>query len=348
MTTHNRFIPLALVATALMASSGCVCVSTPRASGDVTFFWSFGGQPCAVVPDITSVTIQVAGQVLQNGGTYACVNAGTAGIVLLDFRPGTYSFSIQGNNAQGTSLYEGSGKFTVNGDVTVNVNLVPSANAPGKALITWSFPQNATCAAAIPGSGEAIRWVDIVVDSSAPSRQECTAGIAGTIGLEISSLLAGNHTVELRAFGQSGFQYLGVINTIAVMAGGTVAGEFQLQYVTGSLPLKWQFASGSIGLTCEQIASPDVFINFKDSTGNFVYPDNGGSGRAVPCRNADRIQGTYFPYLHGGTYEVYVQAVGPGNTLYRSNQSSPPIATVTAGVFAPLNEQSPTVNVTNP
>ncbi len=345
MKSTNR-LTLALVATAFMASSGCVCVTNNNnQSGDVTFLWTFANQTCAVVPDITSVSIQVQGQVLQNGGNFGCINSGTAGIVLLDFRPGTYAFTIQGNNSQGRAIYEGSGKFTVAGDVTVNVNLAPGANAPGGALVTWVFPAGANCSTAIPGAGEVVRYVDIIVDSSAPSRQECTAGF-NTEGLQISNLQAGTHTIELRAYGQSNFQYLGVINSIAINAGGTVAGEFALQYVTGSLPLKWQFGSGAIGLTCEQIGSPQVFINFKDSNGTFVYGDT--AGQAVPCKNENGIQGTYFPYLYGGAYQVFVQAVGTGNVLYRSNQSSPPVATVTAGTFAPLNDQSPIINVTSP
>ena len=347
MSSHKRFLALALVASSLMSASGCVCVSTASRAGNVTFLWAFSGRPCALVPDITNVTIQIPGQVLQNGGTYGCLNGNpsTAGIVLLDFRPGTYSFSIQGNNRSGQTLYEAAGKFTVSGDVTVSVDLKPGANAPGAAIVTWTLPNNANCANAV---GEAISTVDIVIDSTTTLHQSCNAGIVAAggsgPGVTVTGLLAGTHTMELRAFGASNFQYFAVINSITITAGGTVEGQFTLGYVVGSLPIKWQFLASGVAVTCEQIGSPMVFVNLKDSRGNFVYS---GAGYSVPCKNGDGLQGTLFPYLYGDTYQVYVQA-NPNNVLYRSNQNTPPRATVTAGVFPLLDANTFAVNVTNP
>lgn len=350
MNTPHRFLALAVVAPFVMSASGCVCVTSTNRPGSVTFLWTFRGQPCAVVPDVTQVAIQIPGQALQNAGVYGCLNGNpsTAGIVLRDFRPGTYSFTIQGNNSQGQTLYAGSGTFKVAGDVTVSVDLQPTLTAPGNALITWRLPQNTTCAAAVPEAGEGIATVDIIVDSATPSRQACNSGIVGSAGLQISGLTAGNHTIELRAYGTSGFQYFGVINSITINAGGTVAGEFQLQYVVGSLAINWQFAYNGAAFNCSQIGNPSVYVNLKDSSGAFVYSANGGSGIEVPCTNAGGLQGTYFPYLYGDTYQVYVQAVGTGGVLYRSNQASPPTAIVTAGQFPQLDSNTFAINVTYP
>jgi hypothetical protein len=108
--------------------------------------------------------------------------------------------------------------------------------------------------------------------------------------------------------------------------------------------------SNGIAATCEQLGGPLVYVNLKDSTGKLLYPENNGAGHAVPCKNADGLQGTLFPYLYGGNYTVYVQAVGPGNALYSSNQTpgSAPVAAVIAGTFPVLDGNTFAINVTNP
>ncbi len=350
MNAPKRFLVMTAVAVAVMLASSCVCVVDPSANrrGNVTFLWTFGGQPCAIVPSVTSVSIQIPGHTLDNNGVYGCLNGSpsTAGITLLNFGPGTYQFTIQGNDAGGNALYTGAGTFVVSGDVTVNVDLKANANAPGNALVTWAFPQNATCANAV--ASEAIETVDIIVDSSTPSRQACNAGIRGSQGLQISALAAGTHTIELRAYGHSGYQYFGVRNSIVINAGGTVAGEFQLQYVVGSLPVKWQFVGNNAALTCDQLSNPMVYVNLRDSAGNLLYTDNNGAGTAVPCKNAAGLQGTLFGYLIADTYQIIIQAYGPGQTLYHSNQTSPPSAVVTAGSFPVLDANTFAINVTYP
>ncbi len=218
-------------------------------------------------------------------------------------------------------------------------------NTPGTALVTWRFPDNATCANAVPLAGEGIATVDIFVDNGSASRQSCSAGIASGSGLQISSLARGRHTIELRAYGTSGYQYFGVVNTIDITAGGTSAGEFSLQYVVGGFPVKWQFVAGNTAVTCADIGNPMVYINLKDGSGSFVYAD---AGQPVPCRDGQGVQGAYFPYLYGGTYQLYIQAVGSGNVLYRSNQNNPPSIAVTAGSFPALTANTFAFNVTNP
>ncbi|MBL9038333.1 MAG: hypothetical protein JNG84_07465 [Archangium sp.] len=339
MNTPSRFLA-AFALTAVMSGSGCVCVidGTNR-SGNITYLWTFGGQPCAVVRDVATVRISMPGQVLQNGGVYGCLNGtpGTPGITLFDFRPGTYQYTIEGLSNVGQVIYAATGTVTVAGDVTESVDLQPTTAATGSALVTWRFPAAGAsaspgCAGAIPGAGETtagISFIDLVIDGAAPVRQACASGIAGTQGVQLSNLAAGAHTVELRSVGASGFQYHGVINTLTIMAGGTVAAEFQLQWVTGSLPIKWQFVNTTLAQTCAQAGVTTVFINLRDAQGSFLYAD---AGIDFPCSNLG-VQGATFPYLTGGTYQLYLQGIGAGNTLYRSNQLTPPTAAVTAGAF---------------
>ncbi len=350
MILLNRFFAFAL-ATLLMSASGCVCVSNRGVSGNVAFSWSFGGNPCALVPDIASVTIQIPGETLNNQGVYSCLNSGSPGIVLLKFRPGTYSYTIQGRNNLDQVIYAGAGTFVVNGDVGVNVNLQPSGSPSGAVLVHWNLPGNRACADAVPGVQGGIGFVDIVVDGATPSRQACNAGIVGSQGLTISSLTAGTHTVELRAFATgSQFQYLGTINSVAITAGGTIAAEFSLAYTVGSLPLKWQFLANGVAVSCEQLGNPAVYVNLKDSTGVFVYRNADGSdspGYSVPCKDSQGIQGARFPYLYGGSYQLFIQTVA-NSVLYRSNQTNPPTVVVTSGVFPNLDNGTFVFNVTSP
>src|SRR3990167_7179919 len=141
MTAHSRFLTSIIAVTALAASTGCVIQTTPPANpGNITFTWTFSGRQCFEVPEVVQISVQIPGQTLQNNGIYGCLNANTAGIKLLDFRPGKYSYTISGQNAAGTVIYRETGSLIVDGDVTVAVNLVPTSAATGSVYVTWTLP----------------------------------------------------------------------------------------------------------------------------------------------------------------------------------------------------------------
>src|SRR5687768_3558018 len=74
---------------------GCIYYGDGARSGDVTFYWTFWGDSCADA-GVESVKITIAGEPLEDNGYYPCLNAGAPGITLHDFRPGTYSYTIEG------------------------------------------------------------------------------------------------------------------------------------------------------------------------------------------------------------------------------------------------------------
>lgn len=90
--------------------------------------------------------------------------------------------------------------------------------------------------------------------------------------------------------------------------------------------LKWTLTENSVGLNCAQAGVANVYVNFRDSQNKFVFE---GSGLLSAC------DAPFAEYrLYPGTYAVFVQAVGsnPMRT-YESNLTSPPVVSVTSGVF---------------
>jgi hypothetical protein len=327
---------MALAASALMSASGCICVTNGGAQrGDVNFLWTFNGRQCALVPDVTQVSIQIPGQTLQNGGIYNCVGQnGVAGILLLDFRPGTYSYSMQGRNSAGAVLYEANGTFVVNGSITVNVDMAPSSTAPGAAQITWRFP--ATQTVQMPTCGQAegpIIKVLIRIDGDTVGQEfDCSAGDLRAnpqaTGVVFPNLQVGTHTIDLAARDQYNFYYYRKVANFTVIAGGTTANEYLFDWGVGALPMKWTFNNGSTQVDCATAGISMVIIQVRDSQGNDLYP---GSGTSVPCATAG-VQGTRFPFLYPDTYQVYLQATGTAG-LYTTNFTTPPTAQVSAGQF---------------
>ncbi len=329
--------------------SGCVIAGGGGGGsrGDVTFLWSFNSASCAAVPDVTQVTITIPGQTLANGGVYACDSGGTDGITLLNFGPGTYSYTIDGRNNGGTSLYSTTGSFVVNGNVTVHTNLGPNGNAPGSIYLTWTFPPSsvsgslpATCAQT---SGP-IAAVAVSIDGAASNDLACTDGQT-TPGVLIQNLAAGTHSIKLDARDSNGFYYYQKVSSFTVGAGQTSQQQFSFDWYAGSLAIRWNFANNATQLTCAQAGVTGmVYLNLRDSQGNFLY---GQSGTPVPCL-ASGVQGTVFPYLPPGTYQFFAQAYGTGNVLYQTSTVAPPTVTVTSGQFPLIDGSTQVVLLTYP
>lgn len=312
--------------------------------GDVTFLWSFNGNACALVPNVSQVTLQIPGEALANGGVFPCTTAGVGGITLTRFRTGSYTFTIQGRNAQNVVLYEGSGSFTVSGNVTVNVDLMPASGAPGGAAITWRFPpsssaQQPTCAQT---EGPAVAVLVRIDGDTVGQEFNCADGdirANPTIqGVVFPNLAAGTHTIDLAARDANNFYYYRKISTFTVVAGATTANEYTFDWGVGSLPMKWTFNNGTTQVDCAQAGITTVTIQLRDSQQQDLYP---GSGVDVPCAS-NGVQGTRFPFLYADTYQVYVQAAGTGGALFTTNFTTPPTATVTAGNFPNIDATTQT------
>lgn len=325
MTVHSRFLTSIIAAAALVSSTGCIITTTPRGNpGDITFTWTFNnGRTCASVPDVTQVEIVIPGQTLQNQGRYGCINSGTAGIKLLAFKAGTYRYTINGQNASGQTMYTATGSIVVNGDVAEAADLKPTTDAKGQAFITWRFPANTTV------DCQTITAVDVSINGALIRSATCAEGFTAS-GVFISGITPGNNVLTLAARDTNGFFYYRSDRTLVVTAGNDVVEQTTLDWAVGSLAIKWSFNNGTTIVNCSQAGVTTVNVNLRDSAGNLLY---GNNGTDVACVNGNLVQGTVFPWLYTGQYDLYLQAYGAGGVLYHTNLTSPPQVTVTAGTF---------------
>lgn len=343
----NRSI-LSVAAAALISllTSGCVIVANNNRAGDITLLWSFNGQTCLFVPQIQSVRVIIPGAQLQNNGVFPCMTNNVAGITLLNFRGGTYQVTVEGLDSAGRVIYQGSSSVLVNGDVSASVNLTPIQGATGSALVSWVFPNNLACAQiGDVAGGRAVSRMLISIDNATATPIDCARGNATAANpaaaVTIDNLTGGvAHTIDLLAQDSSGFNYLRATNSVTVNPGGSVAGQFQMQWIVGSLPLRWSFLNAGVTITCQQAQVTSVYVNAKNTqTQRYVFVDGSGNptaGQQVPCVSANNLQGTFFPYFEAGNYEIYVQAPVTGNayTYQTGRGGTVPVLQVQAGVFA--------------
>lgn len=325
MSAHSRFLTNFIAIAAVMSASGCICVTGPTGSnGDISFTWTFNGRTCMQTQDITQVVVRIPGQTLQNQGVYSCVNGGTAGIKLLDFRAGTYNFTIDAQNSQGTVVFSNSGKVTVNGDVAVEVDLKSTSNATGTAYIAWTLPagSNVTC--------QYLASVDMSIDGTTPIANACSAGLYNasvpTLQGVFANLSPGQHTILLDARDAAGLYYYRKQATIQVNAAETTQQVFGLDWLVGTAALRWTFSNGITQLNCAQAGVTVVGVTFRDAQGDLTQD--------VPC-SLNGIDG-YTPYVYGGTFQVFLAAYGTAGAVYRSSTTVPSQVTAQAGVFPPL------------
>src|SRR5687767_12200967 len=104
----------------LSSLTGCVYrdyYDGPSNPGDVSLAWTFAGLTCFDVPEVRAVVVTVPGEVLANDGVYPCQANGVPGIVLRDFYPGHYTFTVEALGYSNERLFIGGGSFTVDGSV---------------------------------------------------------------------------------------------------------------------------------------------------------------------------------------------------------------------------------------
>jgi hypothetical protein len=325
----------------LATLSGCVVANQPY-SGNVQFTWSFSGLSCSQA-QIGSVQIVIPGEQLQNNGVYSCIVANYPGIVLHDFRPGTYNFSIYGLNSSGAALYTGSGVFTVNGDVRVSIDLTPVGAPSSYAYLSWNFPSNSlspnpNCAQA--GMDYAVEFVDVQIDGQV-TRYNCVDGMA-TPGVRTPYLNPGSHQITLSAISvvtPSGGRITlhGFAGTLTTYSGSPISASYGLQWVVGGVAVSWQLSNGAVVQTCGGAGIASVYTNFQDATGNFMYTTPAGTpspGDQQPCTAGYYGASIRYNYFPPGTYRLYIQGDPPDHVLYRSNFTNPPRVDVVAGQFA--------------
>ncbi len=305
--------------------SGCLVVDGGPGPyrGDVGFTWTFAGLRCASVPEVASVRIRIPGEALQNDGVFPCSTNGYSGILLLDFAPGPYVFTIEGLDYGGRALYTGSGSFSVDGNIAVSTDLGPVGGQNSYAYLMWTFPpnsssQNPTCEQA------AADHVDIRIDQGSPQRASCSQGFVQP-GFQTGLLAPGAHQIELVGLDPSDYPYYRYVGRLQIVSGSPVSASYRFDWNIGGVSVAWQLFNGSVSQTCAQAGVQTVSVNFQDSSGTLIY---GTAGDPQPCTGAPILYNALLP----GTYRVFVQGAGTGGT-YRSSGQSPPIINVVAGQF---------------
>lgn len=348
MNARNQFLFLGAVAAVGMSLTGCVCViDTSRHPGSITMRWTFGGQQCATLPDITQVRITMSGQTLQNGGIYPCITNGTAGIVLLDFASGTYPYTIEAMDSSNTVLYSATGSVYVNGDVTETVDLQPVAGVRTTAYVSWTFPTS-YLGQANPGCGTVaqvpIAYVYIYLDGSRTAlvpASNCSDGFGASVAL--AGVTSGTHTIDLQATDSSNRVYLTKHSTLQVVLGGGAVNSYTFDWAVGGLAVAWSLSNGGASITCGAAGVTDMYVILTNQANPTDQP-YGPNGALVQCS----ALGTVFSSLPPATYEVVIQGYGTATTLYRSTTTgSVRFFPVTAGTFPVLGASTTSLIVSH-
>lgn len=311
---------------------GCIvheeCCDVPRYPGDVTFRWSFGGLRCSEDRAVMGVNVTVPGERLANDGRYNCQANGFDGIILHDFAPGTYQFRLEGVGYGNELLYEARGTFTVDGNVTVNVDLTPMGSPTSFAYLNWLFPPNVY--SANPNCSQAgIAFVEVRIDDGEWGRFDCREGNGGN-QIQTLYLAPGYHDVELVALDANGlpwYHFMGEINTLA---GRPTSHTAQL-WVIGGASVRWELRTRyGTRLTCYDAGVARVGINFRNyDTGELVYGDTGDWHDCVDGPTETPI---VYEFLRPGRYVVEMYARAFDGREYASPNNSP-IIDVVAHVF---------------
>ncbi|MCA3013350.1 MAG: hypothetical protein INH41_13265 [Myxococcaceae bacterium] len=281
---------------------------TPMA-GDLTFRWRFSGQGCAVVREVSSVTVDVPGLALPGGGVFPCASGAAEGVTVTAVPPGLYHFTVRGRSAEGAALYEARGLVTVDGPVMKRVELEPVAGATGRALVSWRLPPASGAGAPCEAMG-ATHVAVAVSGRVTPLVARCDAG-----SVELAALPAGQVRLTLTALDGQGVALASGQESVAVLAGATVATELSLTWRVGALWLRWALVDTGVGLSCGQAGAAEVFLNLRGPDGAFVFP---GAGVAAPCEAGAAV----LSRLPAGRYEVFAQAVGAFGALFRSGATA--------------------------
>ena len=301
-------------------------------AGDVTLTWTFDGRTCSAA-GITTVAIAIDGETLQNNGVYNCLTDNYPGIKLNDFRARTYTFSIVGYDALNEARYESAGTFTVNGDISLTVDLDPVGTGTGYAYLQWNFPGNS--ASSDPSCSQAgVTYVYISIDGAAEYSVGCTSGWNVTTGVQTSALSVGTHTIDLTATDSTGYAYYSKRSTLSITASPTIQ-TYALDWAVGGAAVSWTLVDGSVSRTCAQAGITSVKVNFQDTTtGTLLY---GNSGDVQPCTAGSVV----YDFLTPGRYKVIIEGVTSGGSLYTSSTTlGTPEITIQAGVFVTTSQST--------
>ncbi|MFY2561376.1 hypothetical protein ACN469_27495 [Corallococcus terminator] len=297
-------------------STGCVIhgddgYDEPIYPGDATFRWTFGGLRCDEDRDIKGVNITIPGERLANDGQYACQANGFDGIVLHDFAPGIYSFNLEAISYTNEVLYEATGTFRVDGDVTVNIDLAPLGAPPSFAYVNWLFPANSS--SGNPNCNQAgVAFVDARVDGGQWARFDCTAGHGGN-SVKTPYLDPGEHSLELVALDSQQRTMYAHSGRFSTRYGEPTSYTATLRSSSSGAAIRWEFVEGSSTLGCGQAGVTHVEARI-----------NGGDWVRFSCSEGSSGASVTTPTLNAGNHDLQLVAVDGQNRpwYYYSGQFS--------------------------
>jgi hypothetical protein len=286
----------------------CCDVPNPGRSGDVTFLWTLQDLRCDDVRDVKGVNIRIPGETLANGGRYDCTTAGVDGITLHDFAPGTYDFELQAVGYDNAVLYSGTGHFTINGDARVMIDLMRTGRPPSYGKVSWLFPNNATCFQA--GATDML----LIIDGDLEKKVACVEGNGGR-ATATPDLAAGEHTIQIFAYSQTGQTVFHKRSTFTTRAYDPASLEFTLSPV-GTLVLNWSFSKdgGRTTINCADARVSELRMNFKDSSGTWIFGTQGISGPCSPPTGK-------FETLAPGRYQIDILGTDSNGVTYESSDT---------------------------
>src|SRR5712692_300774 len=156
-----------------------------------------------------------------------------------------------------------------------STDLPPVGAGTSYAYLMWTFPPNGVsqtpnCAQA----GQAgIAYVDIRIDQGAVQRANCSDGFTQP-GFRTSYLPAGLHQIELLGLDVNNFPYYRYAGTLQTNSASPVSASYGFNWNVGGVSIAWQLINGGFILSCSQANVDRVFVNFRNASGQLVYPSS--------------------------------------------------------------------------
>lgn len=311
--------PLLLLPLALSAlASACIVAAPPPPDpyGDLSFDWSFDGEPSCDLAGVDEVDLTVlhGGEVVLVIEREPCVGGG---LTITDLREGVYEVAIDAFSRESIPLYSGSfsarvigGEDTYAGVVNLDpVNEEPPPPPAGSLGLFWAFlyptDGNVVIDCALAGVSE----LDVFVTPQGAAG----AGFDSTFlcedeGVLVDNLPPGRYAVRLMAYGSYHGEDLQLYDTgdmlVDVLSGQTAEmGDVEMARIAESFSdfdLAWSFADAS----CASTGVSQVTLSF--TRFDFSSPED---TFAVDCNATSVLRRTFVP----GSYTVTASAQGTSN-----------------------------------
>jgi hypothetical protein len=325
-----RGLSLALIA--VLGLTGCIVHHNTETGwpGDIVFYWSFpNSQTCSQVPGAPFIHVTLTGtrgtEVLPQEGWYNCRSAGTDGVVLTDFNPGSYTYTVDAYDSnQSKILYTTTGTLRVDGDITVNVTLNPTV-VTGEMQLYWKFwkPDNSfnytevACASAGIAKNQAgsatpgVTKIKVGIDNEPVQVISCSTGVVQGASWELNP---GSHQVTLEGVvvrDSVEEVWYGQTQTVTVVSGQSKDATFDMYPVAAGATFfpKVKYGSATYN-SCESSSGGQSITTFSIVLTD--WENNSTTLFVAPWSDCDTYisKGFFYPYLRAAQPGHYVSPSG--------------------------------------